>query len=101
MNLLIEMYGNRNSVLKAPRKRLSSSRKIRDNLADFIKIQNELCCFKNAVGFYQDECNVVSGDFICTMVTKQFSVRNREKFTEHLKLDKTKTYLDELIVGYR
>ena len=53
------------------------------------------------VVIYKDEYSVVSGDFICTMVTKRFSVRNRERFTDHLKLvgklDKTGFYLDELI----
>ena len=72
-----------------------------ENTNDVIKIQNEVCCFKNVVVFYKDEYSVVSGDFICTMVTKRFSVRNRERFTDHLKLvgklDKTGFYLDELI----
>ena len=47
------------------------------------------------------ETSYVSGDFICSLMTKQFNFTNRERFLEHLKstqkLDNATLYLQELI----
>ena len=58
-------------------------------------------CFKAILKYYDVEISYSFGNFVGEILSKRFNFRNREKFTEFLRvsrnLDSPKKYLDTLI----
>ena len=64
LGLLKKRYGGKLGVLHVYKLPLLFGHKVRDNIEEFSKISNELCCFKAVIDFYNTDSSYFSEEFV-------------------------------------